>query len=110
VNQFQNRFAKQLWSKFVMDKEVVEDGAIQQLREDQGGSDLQFSESLLKQRRISFPVYWEETVTMEKDEEDLEEDQQENIKEDLNQDHNPDNRENNPPHADLFQNKCVQHK
>lgn len=47
---------------------------------------------------------------MEKDEEDLEEDRQENNKEDLNQDLKPDNRENKLPHANLFPNKCAQHK
>ena len=43
---------------------------------------------------------------MEKDEEDLEEDRSENNKEDPNQD----NRENKLHHADLFPNKCAQHK
>ena len=72
MNQFRNRYdrtivnvgtytlcrcAKQLWSKFVMDKEVVEDGASPKLREDPDGSDLQFLESSLKQRRISLLVY-----------------------------------------------------
>lgn len=57
MNQFRNRFAKQLWSKSVMDKKVVVDGASQKLREDPAGSDLQFLESLLKQSRISLLVY-----------------------------------------------------
>ena len=47
---------------------------------------------------------------MEKDEEDQEEDRSENHRKDHNQDHNPGNRENKLPHADLFPNKCVQHK
>ena len=51
------RFARQLWSKSVMNKEVVEDGASPKLREDPDGSDLQFLESSLKQRRISLLVY-----------------------------------------------------
>ena len=93
-----------------MDKKVVVDGASQKLREDPAGSDLQFLESLFKQSRISLLVYQEETETMEKDEEDQEEDRSENNREDHNQDHNPDNMENKLPHADLFPNKCAQHK
>ena len=51
------RFAKQLWSKSVMDKKMVVVGASQKLREDPAGSDLQFFGSLLKQSRISLLVY-----------------------------------------------------
>ena len=72
MNQFRNRYdrtivnvgtynlfrsVKQLWSKSVRDKEVVEDGASHKLRKDLDGSDPQFLESSLKQRRISLLVY-----------------------------------------------------